>query len=234
MFNQEFKEAMSGEYPGAVFEMPDQEDENASKQNLMFFSKAGMIKKTAWSEYYLLKNYFQATKFKDDDYLVDVELENTESKSTILFVTKNGMALNAFTDDIPIQGRISGGVKGVMLADGDEVVLSKQVMPNYRIAVATDKGYAKKVKLAEIEPMARYRKGVKIMDFTALNNGSSVVFASVIDKPYTIVVEDVDGNKAGYSTDSLDNQNRTTSGKSLVRAKTGIDVKSIDIFLNWI
>ncbi len=234
MFSQVFREAISTEYPVAVFEMPEQEDENASKQNLIFFSKAGMIKKTAWNEYYLLKNYFQATKFKDDDYLVDVEPENLDAKSTILFVTKNGMALNAFTDDIPLQGRISGGVKGIMLSDGDEVVLSKQVMPNYRIAVITNKGYAKKVKLAEIEPMARYRKGVKIMDLTATNNGDAVVFASTIDKPYTIVIEDNEGNKAGYNTDSLDNQNRTTSGKSLVRAKTGIDVKSIDIFLNWI
>ncbi len=233
-FAKMFKEVMVGEYPVAVFEMPEQEDENALKQNLIFFSKLGMIKKTAWSEYFLLKNYFQATKFKDDDYLVDVVPENLDPKGTILFVTKNGMALNAFTDDIPLQGRISGGVKGIMLSDGDEVVLSEQVMPNYRIAVITNKGYAKKVKLAEIEPMARYRKGVKIMDLTATNNGNEVVFASTIDKPYTIAIEDIDGNKAGYSTDSLDNQNRTTSGKSLVRAKTGIDVKSVDIFLNWV
>ena len=233
-FAKMFKEVVSGEYPVAVFEMPEQEDENAIKQNLVFFSKQGMIKKTAWSEYFLLKNYFQATKFKDDDYLVDVVSENLDPKCTILFVTKNGMALNAFTDDIPLQGRISGGVKGIMLSDGDEVILSQQVMPNYRIAIITNKGYAKKVKLAEIEPMARYRKGVKIMDLTATNNGNAVVFASTIDKPYTIAIEDVDGNKAGYSTDSLDNQNRTTSGKSLVRAKTGIDVQSVDIFLNWI
>lgn len=233
-FRVMFKEAVSGEYPVALFEMPDSENAEECAKNLIFFSKAGMIKKTAWSEYFLLKNYFQATKFKDDDYLVDVQRENVDPKSTILFVTKLGMALNAFTDDIPLQGRISGGVKGIMLADGDEVVLTSQVMPNNRIAVVTDKGYAKKVKLAEIEPMARYRKGVRIMDLTATNNGSAVAFASVIDKPYTLVVEAKNGDKGGYNTESLDNQARTTSGKSLVRAKAGIDVKSVDIFVNWL
>ncbi len=233
-FKDMFKEAVSGEIPVAVFEMPDQENAEECSKNLIFFSKAGMIKKTAWSEYFLLKNYFQATKFKDDDFLVDVQPENTDTKSTILFVTKKGMALNAFTDDVPLQGRISGGVKGIMLSDGDEVVLSSQVMPNNRIAVITDKGYAKKVKLAEIEPMARYRKGVKIMDLSASNNGNAVAFASVVDKPYTIVIEDKSGVRAGYGTDGLDNQNRTTSGKSLVRAKAGIDVKSISVFVNWI
>ncbi len=232
-FKDMFKEAVAGEVPVAVFEMPDQENAEEMQKNLIFFSKAGMIKKTAWSEYFLLKNYFQATKFKDDDSLVDVQRENVDAKCTMLFVTKKGMALNAFTDDIPLQGRISGGVKGVMLSDGDEVMLSSQVMPNDRIAVITDKGYAKKVKLAEIEPMARYRKGVKIIDLSASNNGSAVAFASVVSNPYTIVIEDADGNKAGYGTDGLDNQARTTAGKSLVRAKAGINVKSIDVFVNW-
>ena len=233
-FNVMFKEAVAGEFPVAVFEMPDAENAEECAKNLLFFSKAGMIKKTAWSEYFLLKNYFQATKFKDDDYLVDVQSENTNPKCTILFVTKLGMALNAFTDDIPLQGRISGGVKGIMLADGDEVILSSQVMPNNRIAVITDKGYAKKVKLAEIEPMARYRKGVRIMDLSASNNGNACVFSAVIDKPFTIVIEAKNGDRGGYNTESLDNQSRTTSGKSLVRAKAGIDVKSVDVFVNWL
>ena len=233
-FRQIFKEAVGGEYPVAVFEMPDAENAEECAKNLIFFSKAGMIKKTAWSEYFLLKNYFQATKFKDDDYLVDVQRENTDPKSTILFVTKMGVGLNAFTDDIPLQGRISGGVKGIMLADGDEVVLSSQVMPNNRVAIITNKGYAKKIKLAEVEPMARYRKGVRVMDISASNNGTEVAFASVVDRPYTIVIEDSEGARGSYSTDSLDNQSRTTSGKSLVRAKAGIDVKDISIFVNWV
>ena len=232
-FNELFKDAYPTETAVAVFEIPDQTNEEASKQNLMFFSKLGMIKKTPWSEYYLLKNIFQASKFKDDDKLVDVVMENEDPKATICFVTKNGNVLNAFTDDIPVQGRISGGVKGVALGDGDEVVFMGYVVPSTRLCVITDKGYAKKVKLSEIEPMARYRKGVRIITFSAAS-GTKIVFASAVNSPYSVVVEDADGNRGSYSTDSFENQPRTGSGKSIVRSKQGIVVKDVSVYLNQI
>ena len=185
MFRDLFKDAASNERPVAVFEIPDQAKPEELAKNLIFFSKNGMIKKTAWSEYFLLKNYFQASKFKDDDEVVSVVPENTDPKGTIVFVTKKGLILNAFTDDIPLQGRISGGVKGVALGDGDSVVFVGQAMPSDRVAIVTHKGMAKKVKLHEIEPMARYRKGVKIID---LSSGDEIIFASTVAGPYSIVV----------------------------------------------
>ena len=233
LFNEVFKDALPGERAVAVFEIPDQTNEELSKKNLIFFSKAGMIKKTPWSEYYLLKNIFQASKFKEDDYLVDVVSESEDPKSTICFVTKNGNVLNAFTDDIPVQGRISGGVKGIALGDGDEVVSVGYALPSSRLVVITDKGYAKKVKLSEIEPMARYRKGVKVISFNA-GNGTKIVFSCIVNSPLSVVVEDIDGNKGSYSTDSFENQPRTGSGKSIVRSKQGIVVKGVNVYLNTI
>ena len=193
-----------------------------------------MLKKTAWKEYYLLKNYYQATKFKDGDYLIDVQPLTKEEQDTMVFVTQKGFVLNAFMDDIPLQGRISGGVKGIMLSDGDKVVLVTQAKMKDKIAVITDKGYAKKVKLVEVEPMARYRKGVKIIELNKTNNGDKVVFADIVRDSFNIVVEDVNGIKGVYSTDSLDNQPRTSTGKSMVKARTGLDVKVVDKYVNWL
>lgn len=227
-------EAGKNEYAVGVFEMPDQSKPELGEENLIFFSQAGMIKKTAWKEYYLLKNFYQATKFKDGDDLVCVQKEVIEDSPTICFVTEKGMILNCFVDDIPLQGRISGGVKGIMLSDGDNVLMGSQVNVKDKIAVVTDKGYAKKVKLAEVEPMARYRKGVKVIELGKTNNGEKLVFASVVSSnPYDLVISTTEGERSVYSTESLDNQPRTSTGKSIVKARTGINISNIEIYKNW-
>jgi len=147
----------------------------------------------------------------------------------MVFVTKNGFILNAFMDDIPLQGRISGGVKGIALADGDKPVLVTQASIKDKIAVITDKGYAKKVKLVEVEPMARYRKGVKVVELNKTNNGTSVVYAGLVKaQSHQLIVVDDSGAKVAYSTDSLDNQSRTSTGKSLVKSKTGVNIVKVD------
>ena len=226
------KDATPSEYPVAVFEMPDQSKPELGEEMLLFLSSDGMIKKTAWKEYYLLKNYYQATKFKDGDNLIDVQPLTKVEQDTMVFVTKNGFVLNAFMDDIPVQGRISGGVKGIMLAEGDKPVLVSQASIKDRIVVITDKGYAKKVKLVEIEPMARYRKGVKIIELNKTNNGDKLVYASLVKDPYDLIIEDQDGNKSVVNTDSLDNQNRTSTGKSLGKSRTGVNVKCVNRYKN--
>ena len=228
------KEAGYKEFAVAVFEMPDQSNSELGEEQLLFLSSDGMIKKTAWKEYYLLKSFYQAAKFKDGDFLVDVQPLTKVEQDTMVFVTQKGFVLNAFMDDIPLQGRISGGVKGVMLSEGDKVVLITQAKLKDKIAVVTDKGYAKKVKLVEIEPMARYRKGVKIIELNKTNNGDKVVYASIVRDPYTIVIEDNDGAKSAYSTDNLDNQPRTSTGKSLVKSKAGIEIKCVDRYVDFI
>ena len=114
--NKLIKGLASDEIPVAVINCPTEE----SMGELLFFTKMGMIKKTSLSEYTLLKNFYQALKLKDGDKLIKVEedLPNT----SLLFVSKLGMSLNAEKNDIPVQGRISAGVKGMMLADDDDIV----------------------------------------------------------------------------------------------------------------
>ena len=221
------KEVASDEYAVSVFEMPDATNAEALEKNLIFFSSDGMIKKTAWKEYFLLKNFYQAAKFKDGDELRVVESEVVDSPCTICFVTEGGMVLNCFVDDIPLQGRISGGVKGMMLAEGDRIIMGHQVSIKDRVAMITDKGYAKKVRINEIEPMARYRKGVKIIELGKTNNGSELVFAEVVSAPYDVVIESKAGEKSAINTDNFDNQPRTSTGKSISKSRSGIEIDAV-------
>ncbi len=206
-FNAVCKDAARNEYPVAFFAVYE---DKLPEGHLMFFTKDGLIKKTEWNEYNLLKPYYQAIKLKDGDELVAVAQDLPDT--TIAFITKNGLALNALKDDIPVQGRVAGGVKGINLNKGDEIVYVEQIDEEGEFVIVTDGGFYKRVITAEIEPMARYRKGIKIVE---LGKDSKVVYANCVKEPYDLAVIDTFGVAFTVNTEDLNIENRTTKGKTL-------------------
>jgi DNA gyrase subunit A len=188
------EDAETGEKIVAMFAV----GEHMPYGQLLFFTAKGMIKKSDWSEYEQRKNSFQALKLNEDDELLAVE-EDTGEEDTIVIVTKEGICLNAMKDDIPAQGRISAGVRGIMLRDGDKVVLMKQINGEGEIILATDEGKFKRVISSQIEPSKRYRKGSIIV---GLREGASVICASYVTMPYKLAV--VEKNKAVSEISSED------------------------------
>ena len=176
------KEAEVDEKVVALFEV----GEKMPYGNLMFFTKNGMIKKTDWAEYEQRKSAFQAVKLNDGDEVIAVE-EESDQDDTIMIVTKDGICLNATKDDIPTQGRISTGVRGIMLREGDSVVLMTQINGEGEIVIATDEGKFKRVISSQIEQSKRYRKGSIIV---AMKEGASVLSASYVTVPYMLAVID--------------------------------------------
>jgi len=206
-FSEVAKEAQRNEYPVAFFAV---DEDKLPEGHLLFFTKDGLIKKTEWAEYNLIKPCYQAIKLKDGDALMSVELDKNET--TILYVTKKGLALNALKDDIPVQGRVAGGVKGINLNKGDEIVFVSQIDEEGEALVITDAGFYKRVIVAELEPLARYRKGIKIVE---LGKDSSVVFISYVKEPYDVAVVDTFGVAFKVNTEDVSIEGRTTKGKTL-------------------
>lgn len=221
--NKIFKELASNETIVALF---DFEDTNG-KENLIFLTKFGMIKKTSLSEYGLLKCYFQAMKLKDNDEILSIVKEPNEYN--VVLVSKTGMILNAESNDIPLQGRISGGVKGINLSDKDFCVGVCLAGDAGEVVCVTDKGYSKRVLLSNIDKMARYRKGLKFITFDK-NNGSELVFAGVVTNPYTLGCVDKDNNFYYRSTDLVAIEARIGKGKPIDKTKKNLNiVKSFKI-----
>ena len=154
--------------------------------NLMFFTKKGMIKKTDWSEYEQRKDNFLAVKLIEGDELLTVE-DETDEEDTIIIVTKDGICLNAKKDDVPVQGRIASGVRGIQLREGDSVILMKQINGEGEVIIATDEGKFKKVISSQIDPSTRYKKGSLIV---SMKEGASVICASYVTVPYMITIVD--------------------------------------------
>ncbi|MCL2370314.1 MAG: DNA topoisomerase 4 subunit A [Firmicutes bacterium] len=185
------------------------------KKQLLFYTAEGMVKKSDWSEYGVVKSAFQAIKLKDGDTVIGIE--DLVPKSSLLFITEQGMSLNADMSDIPVQGRVAGGVKGIQLNDGDKVVFVGQVTDG-EVLIITDSGWAKRVKVSGLDVMARYRKGVKIADLPKAG-AEKIVFAKAISGSIKFITEEQkDEHLTVFNSDDCKVENRTNAGKALFRS----------------
>ncbi len=196
--------------------------ESVGKEDLLFYTKAGMIKRSNWAEYGLLKNYFQAVKLKEGDEVISVE--DRKPNYSVLFVTQKGMCLNFDQSDVPLQGRVSGGVKGMLLAEDDEVVFARQVSDEGEVIVVTDRGYMKRVILAELDVMARYRKGVKIVDLDG--NGKTVAFADCVTMPYNLAFVTEEGLRI-VNTEDIVIETRLSKGRAPKGCRKGLALQNV-------
>ena len=202
-------DALDGEKPVYFCEV----GEKMPKGSLQFYTKLGYVKKTDWKEYNILKYAFQAAKVNEGDEIIGIEPDDPEPTTTLFFVTAQGMCLNAYKNDIPTQGRISAGVRGISLSEGDYVVYAGQIDGEGEIIVATSGNTWKKVIASQIDPMARYRKGVRIAD---LGKDRRVVYADYVTEPYKIAVQMDDGSLIQADTeDDISIEDRNTKGKNI-------------------
>ena len=200
-------------------------DDKLPYGSLLFFTKKGMIKKSEWAEYEQRKDVFQALKLNEDDELINVEEDGSE-EDTIVIVTKDGICLNATKDDIPSQGRISSGVRGIMLRDGDSVVFMAQSSGEGEIIVATDEGKFKRVISSQIEPSKRYRKGNIIV---SMKEGASVIAASYVTVPYAIAIVEKTGGVSQVSSEDIFITMQSARAKKLVGYAEGSIEKVIPL-----
>ena len=189
----------------------------------MVFTKKGMIKKTEWAEYEQRKDSFQAVKLNEDDEVLGVE-EDTNEDDTILMVTKEGMCLNAKKDDIPTQGRVATGVRGIMLQEGDSVLLMTQINDEGEVIIATTEGKFKKVLVSYLEPSKRYKKGSVIV---GLSDNTSVMTAAYVTVPYMLAVEEKNHNVSELSSEDISIMMQSSKAKKVGRYAEGSILKVI-------
>jgi DNA gyrase/topoisomerase IV subunit A len=212
-----YEGALNGEVPIKLFDI----SAGLPEGDVVFFTAQGAVKRSAWSEYGLVKQVYPAIKLKLGDEVVNVENFIPDETSTICFVTAEGMCLNACNDDIPVQGRIAGGVRGMMLNDGDKVTFVTQINGEGEIIIVTDGGLFKRVISSLIDPIARGRKGVMICD-----NKSKVAFADYVTLPYNLAIFNGDKTVTEIETEDIAIDSRVSKGKALKREDIN-DIKQI-------
>ena len=207
--------ALRGEKPVKIFAV----GENLPDGDLIFFTRQGTVKRTAWEEYSVQRQVFPAIKLKTGDEVLTVEQFDPDTACTMCFVTREGICLNADKDDVPQQGRVTGGVRGILLNDGDEVVFATQFYGEGEIIIVSDSGAAKRVIASLFQPMGRGRKGMMIVD-----GKSKVTFADYVTVPYKLAVVRADNSVTEMDTEDITIEPRPSKGKPLPAASevTGV------------
>ncbi len=201
-------------------EMPVAFVKAKNEGEILFMTKKGMVKKSSAEELIITKPFYQVCKLGEGDEVISVEYEKKDG--SILMLTKNGMSLNFEKTDIPTQGRISGGVKGMNVDDDDYVIFASQVDYSH-VVVVTENGYIKKMQVKEFPVSARYRKGLKYVNFAKGCQG--VAFATSADGNITLAV-DFGLMVLPLDTKKLPNSERTASGNEIIK-KNFISIKKL-------
>ncbi len=203
------------EYPVRLFAC---RDGKLPEGELIFFTRQGVVKRSAWSEYEQGKPVFPAVKLKDGDELLTVERFDEDEYSTMLFITRKGLCLNASKDDVPVQGRIAGGVKGISLGEGDEVIFATQHTGEGEIIIVTTLGGFKRVVSSTIDPIGRACKGVMIAD---IKGKGEILFADYVTIPYSLAVVNEDKSVVEVNTEEIPIETRVFRGKPLKKEGVG-------------
>lgn len=168
---------------------------------VVFFTENGMVKRSSEKDLVVAKSFYQAIKLSDNDKLISVEHE--VKGKTFVMLSKNGYCVNFEKSEVPVQGRVSGGVKGINLEEKDKVVFAGQNMHD-DLLVVSNNGFVKRLNSLQIPICARYRKGVKYINFD--KGGKSVAYVgatqmAVVDHGLKFVI--LDKNKLKVSNDRL-------------------------------
>ena len=219
--SQIFPEADRNEIPVSVFILPKDQEPTGE---LLIYTRKGLIKRSAWTEYQLLKSCFQGYKLKEGDEVFKVEVvrPNTE----IFYVTNRGGCTRFDVSEIPLQGRVAGGVHCINLASEEDVIFAGQVETDGTILMVTNKGFLKRIKVEEITKHARNCKGAKGTEFGI--NGSALVFASYVKDHYKFAMFDK-ANVYVVDTAEVTVESKNNKGKLPKGKRGGIAVEKVII-----
>ena len=171
-------------------------DRGNDSDNIVFLTKNGLIKKTAIKEYkdFKRKTGIIATKIKEGDAIADIAIA---SDNDIIITSENGMAIRIQLSEIPYGSRVSIGVKGIKLNEGDKAVALNVIDNNTKyLGVFYEDGSGKKVSISEFPVQKRDGKGLIVAKDKLVAGSLSlaegdIVFISSSQKGICISAEDI-------------------------------------------
>lgn len=167
----------------ALLRLRGLDDEEFVKSHyVVFATKNGTVKKTSLEAYSRPRaNGVIAINIADGDEVVDVRLTNGHNE--LIIADRNGRAVRFNETDVRCMGRVSTGVRGMKLDDGDDAVIGMIVVNDAAtetVMVVSEEGYGKRSQVEDYRKTARGGKGVKTLNITE-KTGRLVAIKNVTD-----------------------------------------------------
>ena len=135
---------------------------------VVFATKKGVVKKTCLEAYSRPRaNGVNAINIVEGDEVVDVRLTNGHNE--LILADRNGRAVRFDENTVRTMGRVSTGVRGMKLDEGDDEVVGMIVVNDAQtesVMVVSENGYGKRSLVDDYRKTNRGGKGVKTMNIT--------------------------------------------------------------------
>ena len=196
-------------------------DEN---RNLFMVTRKGIVKKTSIMEYSnIRKNGLAAINLRDDDELIEVK--STDKDTHIFLVTKYGMCIRFKETDVRATGRMTMGVIGMNLDDGDEIVGMQLDHQGDSLLIVSENGLGKRTYLEEFKVQYRGGKGVKCYKIT--DKTGYVVGVKAVTDEHEIMMITTEGIIIQLRMEDISTLGRITSGVKMINLDSKVKVAKI-------
>ena len=202
----------------------------ADGKYLLMATRNGLIKKTPLNEYMSVrKSGLIGITLKEDDELIGVRL--TDGEDNVVLVTNGGMSITFDEKDVRSMGRVSQGVIGIRLNEGDYVIGMESIIQGSKatLLAITENGFGKRTELEEYRVQTRGGKGVITYKFTP-KTGNLVGIRIATDDEDVMLITDT-GTIIRLKVSDISVLGRSTQGVTLMRTNEG-KVVSIETIQN--
>ncbi|MDO5424269.1 MAG: DNA gyrase subunit A [Eubacteriales bacterium] len=191
---------------------------------LFMATKNGIVKKTPVEEYMnVRKTGLAAISLREDDELIEVKY--TDDTKDILMVTKYGQCIRFHETDVRSTGRVSMGVIGMSLQDGDEVIGMQLDAQGEYLLIVSEKGMGKLTAVSEFTPQIRGGKGVKC--YKIMEKTGNVIGVKAVNMDHEVMMINTEGIIIRMSCSDISVLGRVTSGVKLMNLDENVSVASI-------
>lgn len=199
-------------------------EEYSEGKYLFMATKRGIVKKTPITDYAnVRKTGLGAINLRSDDELIEVK--TTDNQKDIFLVTKYGQCIRFRETDVRSTGRVSMGVIGMNLTDGDEVIGMQLDVQGEYLLIASEKGMGKLTRIEEFSPQNRGGKGVKC--YKIMEKTGNVIGVKAVNLDNQIMIINTGGILIRMMCKDISIQGRVTSGVRLMNLSEGEFVASI-------
>ncbi len=198
--------------PDEVVEALIDTQEFVADEFLLFVTRKGVVKKTAFTEYDKNRtNGLIAINLREGDELVRV-IQVRESDDVVL-VSSAGQAIRFAGDQVRPMGRSAAGVRGMKLRPDDVVVAAAATSEDDQrhLLTVTEGGYGKRTPIDAYPRKGRGTMGVKGIKLTEAR-GASVIGARMVDLDDEVIMVSSGGVLIRTAVSEIAEQRRDATG----------------------
>jgi DNA gyrase subunit A len=177
-------------------------------------TSSGTVKKTPLQAFSRpLKSGIIALGLREDDHLIGVDI--TDGEQDVMLFTSAGKAIRFHESQVRAMGRTAAGVRGIKIAEGQQVISLMIARDNARVLTATENGFGKCTPVEDYP--VRGRGGMGVISISTNERNGDQVGAVIVDEDDEIMLITNGGTLVRTPVADVSVSGRSAMGVKLIR-----------------